>query len=367
MGDRRPRRPSAGDARPGNDPPGVGRRGHLARAAPTNLALLRITLLSLVVLATAACGASHSSAKLVSIGAGLKGAAGLHASVYARGIPNMSAFAFDGRGRLWVTRSGSSTHANDGVYLVAAPGAAPVKVVSSIRGPLGIVWAGHSLYVSYLGGVDRFDGFSGHGFANRKTILKGSAQNGENNNLVLAPDGRFLMGVSAPCDHCPTPPRYSAAIVSFRPDGSGLQLFATRIRAAYGLVLDGSTLYASMNQRDDLGSKTPGDWLAVVEQGQDWGFPACYGQGGSDCAGVPAPLGVLDPHSGAGGVAILGRSALVTEWTFGKVMRVALGNGAVSTWVSGLLHALPLASRPDGSVLVGDWGSGVIYRITGGD
>jgi glucose/arabinose dehydrogenase len=277
----------------------------------------------------------------------------------------MSAFAFDARGRLWVTRSGSSAHGNDGVYLVDRPGATPIKVVPSIRGPLGLVWVGSSLYVSYLGGVDRFDGFSGRRFAKRTTILKGSAAGGENNNLVLAPDGRFLMGVSAPCDHCPISPKYSAAIVSFRTDGTGLRLFATRIRAAYGLVFDGSTLYASMNQRDDLGAKTPGDWLAVVKQGEDWGFPACYGQGGSDCAGVPSPLGVLDPHSGAGGVAILKRVALVTEWTFGKVMSVQLGNGTTTTWVSGLQHALPVATRPDGSVLVGDWGRGIIYRVTG--
>ena len=60
-----------------------------------------------------------------------------------------------------------------------------------------------------------------------------------------------------------------------------------------------------MNQRDDLGAKTPGDWLALVRQGQDWGFPGCYGQGGAACAGVPKPVAVLDPHAAAGGVAVL--------------------------------------------------------------
>ena len=87
-----------------------------------------------------------------------------------------------------------------------------------------------------------------------------------------------------------------------------------------------------MNQRDDLGARTPGDWLAFVKQGENWGFPACYGQGGAVCKGVPAPVGVLDPHAAAGGVAILtgqlaGRyrsSALVAEWEDGKVLRVAL-------------------------------------------
>src|SRR5207248_628459 len=83
----------------------------------------------------ARCGSSPRSAA-TKIGAGLHGRSGMHATVYARGIPQMSAFAFDARGRLWVTRSGSSQHRSDGVYLVSGPGATPVKVVSSIRGPL---------------------------------------------------------------------------------------------------------------------------------------------------------------------------------------------------------------------------------------
>ena len=87
-----------------------------------------------------------------------------------------------------------------------------------------------------------------------------------------------------------------------------------------------------MNQRDDLGEATPGDWLAIVRSGQAWGFPDCYGQGGSACSGVPDPLAVLDTHAAVSGVAVvtgglgpaIGTSALVAEWTTGRVMRVAL-------------------------------------------
>ena len=76
-----------------------------------------------------AAGTSAAKSGLVSIGAGLKGPPGLEATVYARGIPQMSAFAFDASGRLWVTRSGASTRtSSDGVYLVAGQGAKPVKV-----------------------------------------------------------------------------------------------------------------------------------------------------------------------------------------------------------------------------------------------
>jgi glucose/arabinose dehydrogenase len=316
--------------------------------------------------ATGCGGHAAATPTLVPIGAGLQGQQGLHASVYARGIPRMSAFAYDRAGRLWVARSGATTHDSDGVYLVRRAGATPSKVISGVRGPLGLAWVAGRLYVSSLEGVERFDSLSGNRFLRRATILRGPAEGAENNNLVVAPDGRLVMGVSATCDHCAHPARYSGAIVSFRPDGSGLRIVAKRVRAAYGLTFSGDRLYATMNQRDDLGDKTPGDWLAVVEEGQDWGFPACYGQVGRSCSGVPTPLAVLDAHAAAGGVAISDGRALVAEWSFGKVLSFALEHdrGALRTYVTGLQHPLPLITTEAGAVLVGDWGTGVIYRIT---
>ena len=90
-----------------------------------------------------------------------------------------------------------------------------------------------------------------------------------------------------------------------------------------------------MNQRDDLGARTPGDWLALVREGQSWGFPGCYGQGGAVCAGVPRPIAVLDKHAAVGGVAIVtgelgasvGTAAIVPEWSPGKVQQVSLDRG----------------------------------------
>ena len=161
-------------------------------------------------------------------------------------------------------------------------------------------------------------------------------------------------------------------IVSFRPDGSGLRIYARRVRAAFGLALVHGTheLLATMNQRDDLGARTPGDWLALVRKGQDWGFPACYGQRGSACSGVPRPLAVLDKHAAAGGVALSHGSAYVAEWQSGKVLRIRLervrgGYRATrSTFVLGIRNPLPVIRDPNGEILVGDWGTGRVYAIT---
>ncbi len=261
------------------------------------------------VLATA-CGGG-GTVQTAAIGAGLRGPSDLTASVYARGLTHVSALTFDASGRLWATTSGSATHATDGVYLVARAAARPVKVVSGLVAPLGIVWVGRQLIVSSLGRVTAYSGFDGSRFRRQTVIIRGPVAGGENNNVVLAPSGRLVMGISASCDHCVPASKWSGSIVSFRPDGSELQLVARNVRAAYGLayVPGTSTLLATMNQRDDLGVRTPGDWLGVVRSGQNWGFPSCYGQQTKACAARPKPAAVLDAHAAAGGVALVSRSS----------------------------------------------------------
>ena len=316
----------------------------------------------------------------VGIGQGLRGPAGLEATVYARGLPNVSAFALDARGRLWATTSAASDHRGDGVYLIPRAGAAPVKVISGLVGPLGLVWRGSRLYVTSLGRVDVFSGLKGTRFAQRKSVIVQPGGRGWNNGIVALPNGRLAMGISSACDHCASRTRWSATIVSFEPDGSDVRLYASGIRAPFGLAYDPATgaLLTSMNQRDDLGARTPGDWLALVREGQNWRFPGCYGQGGSACRGVPKPLATLDKHAAAGGVALVsrqlgsavGRAALVSEWERGVVERVPLrpsSSGYASAravpFVTGFKHPLPVKLAADGALLVGDWGSGKIYRI----
>jgi glucose/arabinose dehydrogenase len=329
----------------------------------------------------AGCGSSHAGgAALVQIGAGIYGPGGLRASVYTRGLPTVAAFTFDAQGRLWAAAAGLSEHSRDGVYLIAHPGARPRRIVSGLEDPLGLVWHEAQLYVSSVGGVTAYSGFTGSAFTHRVTVLRGPVPHGENNDLVLSPEGRLVMGITATCDHCVPSSPWSGSIVSFRPDGRDLRLYAARIRAPVGLAYYPGTsdLFVTMNQRDDLGAKTPGDWLAVVAPGTNWRFPECYGQAGAACTGVPGPLAALDRHAAVGSVVIVtgqlgqatGTAALVGEWQTSKVARVAIVrrrggfSGSASVWLKGLRNPLALALGPSGSVLVGDWGTGIIYRIT---
>jgi glucose/arabinose dehydrogenase len=340
--------------------------------------LLGSTALTLV-LGCVGATPSPSPPPLVSIGAGIEGPAGLTATIEATGLANVAALAVDDDGRLWAATAAYSDEGKDGLYLVSSAGVMPTEIVNDLHTPLGLLWIGDTLYISATGGVTVYRGFDGSRFASSAPILALSDGVGEPNGLALSPDGRIVLGISAPCDACTPTRSESAAVVSFLPDGTDLRIEASGIRAPVGLayVPGTSDLLVTMNQRDDLGAEAPGDWLSLVRPGEAWGFPSCYGQGGSVCTGVPAPVAVLDPHAGVSGVAIVtgplgtivGTSAIVAEWSSGKVQRVALERagatyrGTVLPFLTGLTNPVPVILGKDGSLLIGDWGSGIVYRI----
>ncbi len=227
-------------------------------------------------------------------------------------------------------------------------------------------------------------GFDGRAFASTTEILALPDGVGEVNGLTMSDEGRLVLGVSAPCDACTTTVKEAAAVLSFLPDGTDLQVVASGIRAPVGLAYAPGTddLFVTMNQRDDLGDATPGDWLAVVRQGDVWGFPDCYGQGGAACDGVPAPVAVLDAHAAVSGIALLEGgldteaagspptlTAYVAEWATGKVLQVRVVRagttytGTAAPFLTGVSKPVGVAVAPDGSLIVGDWGTGTVYRI----
>ncbi len=317
--------------------------------------------------ATACGGSGGAGSDLVDVGAGLKGRAGLHAAVYAKGLANASALALDPQGRLWVATADYDA-GNDEVYVVDSAGAAPKQVLSGLDSPLGLLWHDGALYVASIAGVDRYDGFDGAAFARHRSLLALPEGVGLPGGLVLGPDGRMRLGISAPCDSCEPEQDWSAAVLSFLPDGADVRVEATGIRAPVGLAYYPGTadLFVTMNQRDDLGDATPGDWLSIVKPEQDWGFPDCYGQ----CSSTPQPTAVLDKHAAVSGVAIVNGAAIVAEWAVGRVQRVALTKTAdgyaatVTPFLTGVKQPVPVLAGPNGDVFVGDWATGTIYRVS---
>jgi glucose/arabinose dehydrogenase len=343
------------------------------------LLLLLAVLTTFAVSCTTGSSDRANSPRTVPIGAGLQGPSGLTAVTFATGVANVAALTVDGQGRVWAASAAFEDAGTDAIYVIDREGATPHKVIADSHTPLGLLWMGAKLLVSQKEAVMAYSGFSGTAFATSRVVLQLPVGVGEVNGMALGPDGRIHLGISSPCDSCTPTNELSGSVVSFLPAGGDLRVDATGIRAPIGLAFRAATgaLYVTMNQRDDLGAATPGDWVAVVEVGQSWGFPGCYGQGGPACATAPSPIAELDEHAAVSGIALitdqLGTAfqdvALVAEWTKGVVFAIHLdpddGTGTeVEPFLSGLQNPVPVVAAPSGGVLVGDWSTGVIYLVT---
>ena len=333
-----------------------------------------------------ASSATATSTPMVDIGGGLQGRFGLEAEVLATGLTNVAALAFDRDDRLWASTAKFNDDGTDAVHLIDADAdadadgaGAAIGVIAELHTPLGLLWVDDELFVASAGRVDAYGGLDGTSFSASRSVVTFDDGVGELNGMAQTPDGRILLGISAPCDACEPDDDHSASIVSFSPDGTDLRPYATEIRAPIGLAFFPGTdvLFVTMNQQDQLGDSTPGDWLAVVTEGQSWGFPDCCGQGGSSCKNRPTPVAELDVHAAVSGVGIvadqlgegLGTAAVVAEWAKSQLVSVPLdppdftSPETMTVLATGFANPVPVVVGPDGALCVGDWGNGNVFRI----
>jgi glucose/arabinose dehydrogenase len=78
--------------------------------------------------------------------------------------------------------------------------------------------------------------------------------------------------------------RRRACILELNPDGSGERLFATGVRNAVGIAVNPRTghLWASVNERDELGDNLVPDYITRVKDGGFYGWPFYYIGGNQD-------------------------------------------------------------------------------------
>ena len=201
-----------------------------------------------------------------------------------------------------------------------------------------------------------------------------------------------------------------AAILEFNPDGSGFRVYASGIRNPVGLTLQPGTdiIWTAMNERDNLGDDLVPDYATSVKVGGFYGWPYSYIGSNYDPRYVGAfpdkvkkalvPDVLIPAHSAALGITFYtgnqfpqryrngGFVALHGSWNRSvasgyKVVFFPMNNGRpgpIEDFLSGMLvsngeNGTPIEAwgRPvgvttarDGSLLVSDDGSNVIWKIS---
>lgn len=273
-------------------------------------------------------------------------------------------------------------------------------VATGLNGPFGIAFRGDTMYVGENTKVTRFAPGSTTG-----QVVVPNLPGGEGHStrtVVFGPDGYMYVAVGSSCNICNESNPLRAAVTRFNADGSGEHRFATGLRNSVGLAFNPSTgeLWATNNDRDNLGDDLPPEHLNILKDGKFYGWPKCYLPGkqnpeyaSADCSTVEPPAITFQAHSAPLGITFYTGSAFPSykgdafltyhgSWnrsvpTGAKVVHVKVQNGkpvSIEDFVTGWLlpdgshwgRPVAVLSLPDGSLLISDDQGGKIWRVVYG-
>lgn len=157
---------------------------------------------------------------------------------------------------------------------------------------------------------------------------------------------------------------------------------ATGLKGAYGHTIDAQgRIWTTEIGDDPIDDGYPPDELNLVVVGADFGWPQCAGDqqpvqrydGTAErCAMTRAPVALFPPGATPTSVAIAPWDEailLVALWNRGEVVQVKVTveddnvRGEPAPFLSGLRNPQHLLAWRDGSLLVSDFATGVIYRL----
>jgi glucose/arabinose dehydrogenase len=339
--------------------------------------------------------------------AALKLPPGFSIEVYSADVPNARSIALGAPGIVYV-----STRRDNRVYAVVDKDGdrKADKVYTIAKGldvPNGIAYRDGNLYVAQIKRLLRFDKIDSH-LANppRPVVITDKLPSEEHHGwryLRFGPDGWLYMPIGAPCNICKRDEPIFATIARIKPEGGDLEIFARGVRNSVGFDWHPQTheLWFTDNGRDDLGDDLPPDELDHAPRaGMHFGFPHCHAGvildpefGDSPCTEFEPPVQRLAPHAAALGMRFYTGSMFPAEYKNAiiiaehgswnrehkmgyRVMVVKLdGDKAVSyePLITGWLddpsdaawgRPVDVEQLDDGSLLISDDWTGVLYRVT---
>jgi glucose/arabinose dehydrogenase len=215
----------------------------------------------------------------------LRAPAGFKVSLFAE-VPQARWLALTPDGRVLCVSSRTDT-----IYLLPdadGDGAADTREVfadkakNGLNLPFGMAFADGAFFVGNTDRVIRFPYKDGQkrieGKPRLVTLLPGQGYNQHwTRNVIPAPGGGLYVSVGSESNAgVEAPPRAAVTWVSF--DGTKRRLVASGLRNPVGLAVSPKTkqLYATVNERDELGDDLVPDYFTAVEEGAFYGWPYAY-------------------------------------------------------------------------------------------
>lgn len=190
-----------------------------------------------------------------------------------------------------------------------------ITFINGLKRPHGIAFYGGYLYVGESNQIVRYkyNGFDKKPGIKEVVVPNIPTKGHFTRTVSFGPDDRMYVSIGSECNVCIEKDKKRATIMSFNPDGSEGEIFATGLRNSVGLTWNPETkeLWATDNARDWLGDNLPPDEVNVIKANKNYGWPYCYGDNISDpefndatkCEKATEPIVKLQAHSAPLGLA----------------------------------------------------------------
>ena len=287
--------------------------------------------------------------------------------------------------------------------------------LAGLNQPYGVAFIGNSFYVANTDGVYQYAYKTGDTVINGtgKKILDlpaGGYNNHWTRNLLVSADkSKLYVSVgsgSNVAEHGMENEKRRANILEINPDGTGEQIYGSGLRNPVGMAWapGTNTLWTAVNERDGLGDDLVPDYITSVKRGAFYGWPFAYfgqnedprlkGQNPELVAKTIVPDIPVGSHTASLGLAFYTAKKFPSKYQDGafigqhgswnrsqlagyKVTFVSFKQGKptgkmedfltgfVSDLAAGEVYGRPvgIAVAKDGSMLVADDVSGIIWRI----
>lgn len=310
---------------------------------------------------------------------------GFTAALVADGLRGPTQMIAGPDGRLWVAQLNGDENAGTGQVLSINPNTGGRRVqMEGLYKPTGI--AAHSGLLWIASGRDLLAAPIGAdaSVGPADPVLTELPFNGRSNGtLTVTQHGEIIYATSGSRTGDMAAPGSGTLWALTPQDASHPRALATGLKGAYGHTVDAQgRIWTTEIGDDPIDNGYPPDELNLVTPGADFGWPQCagdreavtrYGGSAARCAQTRAPVALFAPGATPTSVAVAPWDEsvlLVALWNQGEVVQIRItpdgdnASGQVTPFLRGLQHPQHLLAWRDGTLLVSDFASGVIYRIT---
>lgn len=238
-----------------------------------------------------------------------------------------------------------------------------------------------------------------------KVILELPGNNNHNKRTVaIDAAGNLYVSVGSTCNVCTENDKRSGTVMVTDTEGNNPRIYATGLRNAPFLKLHPVTgdLWATEMGRDYLGDNLPPDEINIIREGNDYGWPYCYGNKVSDsgfndsnagrirCESTEPPVYEIPAHNAPLGLEFIRSAQFPPDWENDllvayhgswnsstpvgyKIVHLKVSDNRITAsddFLTGFLQGETVLGRPadlafdaSGNLYVSDDNAGMVYII----